>query len=360
MTASTFNIDRSLRLTACCLALGLFSGNAYADCSFQTSATYMTYVRDMSTFWVPRDAPEGTVIGTYSMTANNREGARVSCVWVPTSPPKARLTNTAPIFSGTLPPLEGKNINGHVLETNIPGIGVYLELGTPFDGQTNNSFAPDPGTSPVIPYSGTMRDQPFNVLVSTLRGNAWLIKTGPIAPGPQYVNSTMFHGQLHNLGEVMEYSITATVNQAQCSLKSNSVSPGLVSLGNYTPADFAGANATTPPVPFQITLSDCEDASTPSPAPANVYIELDGANGSVPTVPAEGRFSLGGASDAAGVEIQLLRSDGSPMPLQSEELVKPISIGTTHLDFQARYYKSAPVITPGLAEGGLTFTVSYK
>lgn len=171
MTALTFNIDRSLRLTACCLTLGLFSGNAYASCSFQTASNYMTFERDMGTFWV-----------------------------------------------------------------------------------------------------GT----------------------------------------------------------------------------------------TTASVPFHITLSDCEDASAPNPAAANVYIELDGANGSVPTVPAEGRFSLGAASDAAGVEIQLLRSDGTPMPLQSDELVKPVSIGITQLDFQARYYQSAPVVTPGLAEGGLTFTVSYK
>lgn len=360
MTALTFNIDRSLRLTACCLTLGLFSGNAYASCSFQTASNYMTFERDMGTFWVPRDAAIGTVIGTSSLTRSNNEGARASCLWDSASPPQARLPNTAPIFTGTLPPMGGKDINGHVMETNIPGIGVYMELGSPFDGAANNSFIPDPGTSAVIPYSGTLRDQPFNVLVSVMRGNAWFIKTGPIAPGPQRVNGEMFHGFLHNLGKVMEYRLSATVNQAQCSLKSNAVSADPVKLGDHTLADFTGVGTTTASVPFHITLSDCEDASAPNPAAANVYIELDGANGSVPTVPAEGRFSLGAASDAAGVEIQLLRSDGTPMPLQSDELVKPVSIGITQLDFQARYYQSAPVVTPGLAEGGLTFTVSYK
>ncbi|MCE5979905.1 fimbrial protein [Pseudomonas sp. JR33AA] len=360
MTAFTFNIERSLRRTACCLTLGLLSGNAYANCTFQTGSSYMTFERDMGAFWVPRDAAIGTVIGTSSMTRNNNEGATVSCVWNPASPPTARLPNTAPIFSGTLPPLGGKDINGHVMETNIPGVGVYMELGFPFNGVANNSFVPDAGTSPAIPYSGTMRNQPFNVVVSAISGNAWFIKTGPIAPGPQRVNGEMFHGFLHNLGKVMEYRVSATVNQAQCSLKSDAVSADPVRLGDYTLADFKGVGPATPAVPFHITLSDCEDANAPNPAPANVYIELDGANGSVPTVPAEGRFSLGGGSDAAGVEIQLLRSDGTPMPLQSEELVKPVSIGITQLDFQARYYQSAPVVTPGLAEGGLTFTVSYK
>ena len=48
------------------------------------------------------------------------------------------------------------------------------------------------------------------------------------------------------------------------------------------------------------------------------------------------------------------------MPLQSDESVKPVSIGITQLDFQARYYQSAPTVKPGVAEGGLTFTVTYK
>ena len=360
MNALTFNIHRSLRVTAYCLALGLSSGNAYANCTFQTGASYMTFEHDMGIFWVPRDAEVGTVIGTIPTNTRNNEGARASCLWDPTNPPKARLPNTAPIFPGTLPTLGGKDINGHVMETNIPGVGLYMELGSPFDGIANNSFVPDPGTRPVIPYAGTMRDQPFNTEVSSLRGQAWLIKTGPIAPGPQRVNGEMFHGFLHNLGKVMEYRASATVNQAQCSLKSDAVSADPVKLGDHTLADFKGIGTTTTPAPFHITLSDCEDASAPNPTPANVYIELDGANGSVPTVPAEGRFSLGAASDAGGVEIQLLRSDGTPMPLQSDELVKPVSIGITQLDFQARYYQSAPVVTPGLAEGGLTFTVSYK
>ncbi|MBI6919732.1 MULTISPECIES: fimbrial protein [Pseudomonas] len=360
MNTFTFNMHRSLRLTAGCLALGLLSGNAYANCSFRPGGTYMTYERDMGTFWVPRDAEVGTVIGTSSMTRNNNEGALVTCVWDPANPPKARLPNTAPIFPGTLPNVGGRDVNGHVMETNIPGVGVYMEIGTPFDGVASNSFVPDSGTRPVIPYTGTMRDQPFNVEVAPLYGQAWFIKTGPIAPGPQRINGEMFHGFLHNLGKVMEYRVSATVNQAQCSLKSDAVSADPVKLGDYTLADFKGVGPATPPVPFHITLSDCEDASAPNPAPANVYIELDGANGSVPTVPAEGRFSLGTLSDAAGVEIQLLRSDGTPMPLQSDELVKPVSIGITQLDFQARYYQSAPVVTPGLAEGGLTFTVSYK
>ncbi|MCE0912381.1 MULTISPECIES: fimbrial protein [Pseudomonas] len=360
MTVFTFTPRRRMRLAACCLALGLGAGNAYASCSFSTGATYMTFERDIGTFWVPRDAAEGTVIGTSSITKSSNEGAIARCVWDPANPPKSTLPNTAAIFAGSLPPIGGKNIDGHVMETNIPGIGVYIELGSPFDGVANNSFVPDSGSRPVIPYSGTMRDQPFNTELSTIRGQAWLIKTGPIAPGPQRINGELFHGYMHNLGKMMEFRLSATVNQAQCSLKTDAVSADPVQLGSHPLADFKGVGSTTPAVPFNIRLSDCEDASAPNPTPANVHLILDGANGSVPTVPAEGRFSLGTLSDAAGIEIQLLRGDGSPMPLQSDESVKPVSIGITQLDFQARYYQSAPTVKPGVAEGGLTFTVTYK
>ena len=81
MTVFTFTPRRRMRLAACCLALGLGAGNAYASCSFSTGATYMTFERDIGTFWVPRDAAEGTVIGTSSITKSSNEGAIARCVW---------------------------------------------------------------------------------------------------------------------------------------------------------------------------------------------------------------------------------------------------------------------------------------
>ncbi|KXK71649.1 fimbrial protein, partial [Pseudomonas monteilii] len=168
-------------------------------------------------------------------------------------------------------------------------------------------------------------------------------------------------GSIHHLGKVLEYRLRAEVNQAQCSLKADAVSADPVHLGDYKADDFKGVGTTTKPVPFHINLVDCKDASAPLPGTANVYIELDGIDGSKPTVPAQGRFSLTSASDADGVEIQLLRGDTSnPMPLQAEVRMKPVEIGITRLDFYARYYQSSPIVKPGSAEGALSFTVSYK
>lgn len=56
-------LDRNLWLAGCSLALGLWTTAAQASCAFDAGGSYMTYERDMGTFWVPRDAPVGTVIG---------------------------------------------------------------------------------------------------------------------------------------------------------------------------------------------------------------------------------------------------------------------------------------------------------
>ena len=352
---------RGLCLAACSLALGLPSTAAQARCAFEPGASYFTYERDIGAFWVPRDAPVGTVIGTARMDVTSNEGAVVRCFWNDLDIPTASLPNTAPIFPGSLPPEAGRNVDGYVMQTSVPGVGVYFELLEPYDGSAQNTFRPDHGR-PTIPYTGTMHSAgPFAIQISRMFGTAWLIKTGPIPPGPQRIDDEMFSGSIHHLGKVMEYWLKASVTQAQCSLKADAVSADPVQLGDYTLEDFKGPGTTTKPIPFHITLSDCEDASAPSPGTANVHIELDGINGSKPTVPSEGRFSLTSASDAAGVEIQLLRGDGAtPMPLQSDERMKPVEIGITRLDFYARYYQSAPVVKPGLAEGALSFTVSYK
>ncbi|WP_410953376.1 fimbrial protein [Pseudomonas sp. S1(2024)] len=38
----------------------------------------------------------------------------------------------------------------------------------------------------------------------------------------------------------------------------------------------------------------------------------------------------------------------------------PLSPGDLTLNFQARYYQTAPTVTPGEANGALNFTVTYR
>ena len=48
------------------------------------------------------------------------------------------------------------------------------------------------------------------------------------------------------------------------------------------------------------------------------------------------------------------------MPLQQDEPITSLVIGTTRLDFKARYYQTNATVTAGLAEGALDFTISYR
>lgn len=359
MTSALRSTLRPLVLILSNLALGLASTNAYGRCAFGTGGAYMTFVKDMGSFWIPRDAPVGTVIGKARLFARNNESTTLECFYDAATPVTARLPNTAPLFSGSLPPVEGKNVDGHVLQTNIPGVGVYIDLGYPYDGSSTNSFSPDAVNA--VPYSGAMRTMTsFPASLSTINGEAVFIKTDDIAAGPQRIAGEMFHGIVHDLGKVLDYRLTATVTRAQCSLKADAVSADPVLLGDHKVEDFKGVGTHTPSVPFHITLNDCQDSSVPGATRADVYVHLDGAKGSRAIDPDQGVFSLTSTSDDIGLGIQLLRSDGSPMPLQADQLMKAMDIGLTRLDFQARYVQIDPRVKPGVGEGALNFTITYR
>lgn len=347
-------------LTLCNLVLLGASSTLQAECLWDPASTsYMTFRRDIGTFWVPRNAPIGTLIGKAELRASNEQGVRLTCFYSATDPVTANLPNSIPVYGGSLPPVGGKPVDGRVLQTNIPGVGVFLDLAYPYNGQATNTFTPDNGTA--IPYTGTMtQNTAIGMPLRTIYGEIMLIKIGEIEAGPQRVHGEMFQGYIHKLGKVFDYTLTATVNRAQCTLLGNPVSADPVPLGDHTLADFKGVGTTTADIPFHITLSDCEDNSDPNAVRANVHVHLDGVQGSTVIDPAQGLFSLSSNSTASGLGIQILRDDGSPMPLQTPEPVKRLDLGTTRLDFRARYYQTDPHVTPGVAEGSLNFTVTYR
>ncbi|HKS11415.1 MAG TPA: fimbrial protein, partial [Pseudomonas sp.] len=340
MTASRSRYTRPAALTLCNLVLLLASGTVQAACHWGAgSATYMTFQRDMGTFWVPRNAPVGTLIGKSDLRATNGQGAVLNCFYSASDPVTANLPNTPPLFGGSLPPVGGKPVDGRVLQTNIPGVGVFIDLAYPYNGQATNTFTPDNGTA--IPYTGVMtQNTAINMPLRTIYGEVMFIKIGDIEAGPHQVQGEVFQGYIHTLGKVFDYTMTATINRAQCTLQGNPVSADPVQLGDYKVEDFKQVGTTTPDTAFHITLSNCEDDSDPSAIRATVHVHLDGAQGSTVIDPAQGLFSLDSNSTAGGLGIQILRSDGSPMPLQTDERVKTLELGTTQLDFRARFYQT--------------------
>ena len=346
---------RPASLAAYALLLWPFAQAALANCSYESGHSGpLNYEMDMGTLWMPRDAPNGTVIATASPLLSARN--RLVCHYETNREVFAILTNTAPIAVLSTPLAGNSARQIPILQTRIPGIGATIEVGEPFDGTAvsyQNRFSADPGTPNAIPYSGAMRKRtPAPAQMYFFQPTVTLIKIGPIAAGPQRIDEEMFRGIIDTRGDIMDFRLRATIDHAQCTLRPDAVSADPVQLGDHTLADF------TVKVPFHIRLNDCQDDSSGSVAMA--HIRLDGARGSSSLDRNQGLFSLTSNSTAKGIGIQLLRDDGSSMLLEEEVPVKRLAIGETRLDFQARYYQTDAKVEPGLAEGALNFTISYK
>lgn len=329
----------------------------------------MNYQRNVGTLYVPRDAPVGTVIGqvdTRQLTSNGA-GLRLRCD--NGDPPDYLLfnaRNTVPLFPGVINPINGEDVTGKILQTNIQGVGVRVKLGFPLSNAPNAANAFNViGGSAAVPYDAfNQRVILTQIILTGLSNDITLVKTGPLAPGPHTLDGReLLSGHYPYLGKVFGYGLTGTVIQTQCSVGVNPVSADPVPLGGWDTADFSGVGYTTTAVPFQINLTNCV-AAPAGGLVTTAHIRLDGVNGSAPVGPQfPGVFSLAGGSGAAGMGIQILQGDGvTPVALEAEVPVSTIAVGNQVLDFNARFYQTAPSaqVRPGIARGALNFTMTYK
>ncbi|WP_409293859.1 fimbrial protein [Pseudomonas sp. KCJK9058] len=348
---------RPLAVMACSLAMWLSSNHAHARCEWEAGLpTYMTFEYDLGNLWVPRDAEVGRVIADRPLSVSNRERSKLQCFYSASPPTTASMIASTALVPGV--PVRSQRSADSVLRTNVDGIGAIITLGYPYNGIGTNTFTSDNGTQ-TVPYNGTMlSNTAFAAPLHTLIGNVTLVKTGPIAPGEHIVDKQMFHGVTNDIGRVLDFTLKATVRQAQCTLVGNPVSADPVMLGDYTLADFTGPGPIGRGTPFSIQLSNCDDDSPTSTAYA--YIELDGTKGSTVVDATNGIFSLGSGSTATGFGIQIQHGDGRPLALQEAVPIKQLQRGDMQLDFRAHFYQLAPKVTTGRALGSLHFTISYR
>lgn len=353
-------LTTALGLLASCQASWVLA-DPFNTCEWRTVPGPMTYAQDVGTVYVARDAAVGSVIGTarlFNRTHNN-EGLTARCH----NTGAVRLIFNAQTSAPPAAGLYGGLAPMSVLRTNIPGVGARFELGFPFNGTASNSFTPDHGDTTVPFDAHSAQDVGVTFIhISTLEARITLVKTGPIAPGPQTFDGTeLFSGRVTGIpGKVISAGLSGTVIQAHCG--SNTVSADPVQLGEWDQRDFTGPGYTTTAVPFNITLSDCEaDGSGANIATANIKFEDANPAPVPPSVP--GVFGLTPDSTAKGIGIQVLKSDGTtPVPLDSDVPLIPISSSGTVLNFTARFYQTGPSrdVRPGVAKGALNFTLSYR
>lgn len=335
---------------------------AAAQCKWESTPGPMLFNHNLGgTAWVARDAAVGKKIASWGLQImTGTDGARLICDNDGLGTLTANVTTPLPLAPGTFPPVEGHNVDGKVLQTSIPGVGLYVEFDSFLNGRANNHFKAVDGIG-ALPFVAeqTERMTPNN-LTSNIQRLKYiaLIKTGTIPPGPQSFSQEVARANISDVGDALQLTISGQVMQAQCTLKADAVSANPVQLGRHDIADFTGEHTTTSPVDFSITLSDCEDDPTSSVARA--FMRLDGVDGSVPIDRDIGLFSLTTDSSASGIGIQVLRSDNTPLKLEEFIDMAAITPGTMRLDLRARYYQTAPVVTAGEAKGALNFTIEYR
>lgn len=357
-------LTTALGLAASCQAPWVMAStnNTCEWFSGASSTGPMTFIHNVGTIYVPRDAPVGSVIGQERMSqrTNNSELKSIRCG----NDGNVRLTfntqSTASPVGGLLTGISPLS----VMQTNIAGVGVRFSLGFPFDGSASNAFTPDNGDT-TVPFSAHHHQGMGSALLrfSVLHSYITLVKTGPIALGTQTFDGEkeLFSGRFSGIpGKSFSARLNGSVIQAHCG--TNTVSADPVQLGDWDQKDFTGTGYTTTAVPFSITLSDCNaDSGDVQIATANIHFKDASAIPFVASAP--GVFGLTSDSTAKGIGIQVLKSDGStPVELNTEVPIKAISASGTVLNFAARFYQTGPSIDvhPGIAKGALNFTLTYK
>lgn len=338
-------------------------GRAHAlGCEWPTTTGPLQYIHNLGALkWVARDAPVGSKIYSTTSTGVRGPGFALKCDNDASLLLTADMGTPLPIAPGTFPPVDGRDVTGKVLETSIPGVGLYLELGGFLNATASNAFLANDGGVGAIPYLGEnqRRMSPSPLLMTNLVIKYMaLIKTGTIPAGVSSFSQEVVRGMVSDVGDAVRLTLSGQVQQAQCTVKADAVSANPVQLGTHDIANFTGQGSTSNAVDFFITLSDCED--DPAGSVARAFMRLDGVDGSIPVDRDMGLFTLTTDSTATGIGIQVLRSDNTPIKLEDYVDMLGLTSGITRLDLRARYYQTGATVVPGEAKGALNFTIEYR
>ncbi|MCY1364757.1 Fimbrial protein [compost metagenome] len=245
------------------------------------------------------------------------------------------------------------NANGTHLETSVTGIGLHWTLETPngasviMSGSNLNSSTPRPRVS--FPYLGGSKTYAIKQVFKLVKIQNTIGKNSIInfSDFKVEVEPDSFVGGLFQK-PLFSYSIsTVQIETASCNLTSSSID---VPMGRVHASQFNAPGSTSRQVPFYLSL-DCDPD-------ASMKLTLDATN---QVAGREGTISLTPSSTAAGVGIQILdAADSSPIPLGT-----PRDMGLTHsginaFSLAARYIQVGSRVSPGSANGSLTFSLSYN
>lgn len=270
-------------------------------------------------------------------------------------------------------------VSGKIYNTNVPGIGVAL-----VHGATGNTSI----TTSSVTESASLYRSTNNWHVPVFYISAVLIKTGPVANGSVVLGSSfpVVRSHLKNpeiTGALPLYNAGRASFSGSLTVQSSTCQPvnKTVYLGAHKSKNFEGVGTTTNWADASIELKNCPVFSG--------YYQRSGyqisTNGgkpeggtrtgnalSVSLTPAYGTLddNLGimkiktTNNSAQGLGIQIARGTtavSQAFSFSKNEVFFPGNSAGSNisLNFVARYYQTEDKVTPGAADGSMTYTINY-
>lgn len=340
------------------------------------------------TLSVGPDMPVGSIIYQGKMGSGvNENSGYILCKNTPgpNVPGESFTYTTFYNVSNTPRPLSSWNSSpyaGKVYETGIPGVGVAMVVA----GRAITASAPIQFTSTTTMYADGQ-----NKKIGIIEIDFMLIKIGTIPPGSFNISAAQFPTfSISRSGDatgnvvpfnhpLVNYNFSGTLQFTQPSCVTPDVN---VALGSHEVATFSAAGSATPWQNFNIQLTHCPKFSgyynsssypvlfnpsgstrTPDTVNNNFGLKLsptssiiNNANGIMAVTP--------GTNVASGVGIQIAygtTSSPEPFVFSEEKKLALAKDGesTVTVPMLARYIKTDTTVSPGRADGKVTFTINY-
>ncbi|HCD1345932.1 TPA: hypothetical protein M9Z22_004968 [Klebsiella pneumoniae subsp. pneumoniae] len=357
------------------IILGFVSYNAFADCQFSSDSPitgYNNYTMPLmgGSITAGTDLPDGSVIFRQTFRRHSPLPF-VTCTGTGNiTTVKDYTTHPLPLSSWG-----GNPFGGNVYETGVPGIGVvYWYKVVPFPYTLDGQHCSESGGNNKCELQSGDFDIQF-------------IKTGPISSGViQGANlPCMKEEALSESGgslKIHDVCLTGSLNVVAATCTTPDVN---VTMDSWDINNFKGVGSATDWKDASINLINCPVFHGTLNDDTNTYVDPhtnDSGVGnfsknsfSVKFIPAasvinntQGIFSLNSTSNSAtGVGIQLVNGNPSSATASNPvtfntEIKKDIDLGYSgniKIPLSARYIQTDPDVTPGMANGAVTFLINY-
>ncbi|MDF7758748.1 type 1 fimbrial major subunit FimA [Kosakonia cowanii] len=179
-------------------------------------------------------------------------------------------------------------------------------------------------------------------IVIPLAANLMLFSGLAQASGPVVIPG----GNLHFEGELVQVACAISVQSGSQT----------VAMGQYHTTLFSNVGDTTPPVPFTLTVNDC-DRSVATQASVAFAGKADDADPTLLALTAGDR-----GTSAKGVAIEILDSNAETLKPDGATFsaARALANGNNTLRFAARYRATAAEVTPGSANADTMFVMKYE